>query len=554
MTSEVEDSPMKLRSGRSTWTVAAILLCLAVLLPPAAARDKTAHITLEKGRAPGNIFHYQVKPGDKLGAILKQQLGNIPRDMRPIRELNPHIRDINRIYPGQTIALPQVSPEQTESKDDNTYYVVAKGDSLSSILKRKLYLTGADLKHALKLTKEMNPALKDLNQIYPGQKILLPVAKGPSPAPAKETCLAGICGAREAATAAPPRAETIGILEAILERMDAKLINDGTYHLPLSGIGNFAIDNSVIPQIEFADGSVAFLDFNRRIPDHIRDSMAQNWPDITVVQPEDRATIPRILEKIFTPKRAYQFQRLDQPLVIGSPAQVEIQADCLIGWPRDKESSPRRQAIILVKDPAHLLPRTIRLFTEKTGLIITEVVSGRVAPQDAPLPDDLKPVAYFAGNTNLDLVRNFLKIVGLKPTEAAEVSLFDPAQDGFKLSFNADLLVAIPGHQVIFHARPLSPPFISRLSERGYQVVIIGNEVTKSDALQKTMAALQLPFSSGTFSFSLPGKPEGQINRISFPAIKITLEKKDSYLIDFGLDPYLHAYLVNQWRLNLIKY
>ncbi len=552
MTSEAEGRPGKQVSGLSVWAVAT--LCLALSFSPASAGSKTAHITLQKGQTSGDVFYYQVKPGDKLGAILKEHLGHIPRDLRPIMELNPHIRNINRIYPGQTIALPQAPPDKTKIEDDNTYHTVARGDSLSSILKRKLLLTGANLKGALRLTKEMNPALKDINHIYPGQKILLPAASGSRTAYQPETGRTEIRKTEEVATAAPPRAETIGKLDAIMTRMGAQLINDGTYHLPLAGIGKFSIDMSHIPQIEFADGTVAFLDFNRRIPEDIRVSMAQNWPDITVAQLDDRATIFRILEKIFVPKRSYQFQRLQQPLVIGSPAQVEIQADLLIDWPRDKEGSRGRQAIIFVKDRAHLLPSNIRLFAEKAGITITEIVSGRAEPTDTPLLGNITPPPVIAGRSTIELIRNLLKIIGLKPTEAADVNLFEPAKDGFKLSFHADLLTTIQDRQVIFHSRPLPPPFISRLGEQGYQLVIIGNELTRSEALQRTFAALQLTFSSGTFSFSVPGKPEGPINRISFPAIKVSLEKKDSYLIDFDLDLYLYDYLVNQWQLNLLKY
>ncbi len=554
MTSEAEGRPLKLIFRRLAWAAAILFLCPALLFCPASARDKTAHITLQKVQPHEEIFSYQVKPGDRLLAIIKKKLGHIPRDMRLIREMNPHIQDINRIYPGQTIALPQASPEKSEIKDENTYYVVARGDSLSSILKRKLNLAGADLKRALRLTKEINPALKDTNKIYPGQKILLPVAKAAPPVLVAEPCSKGICEAQEPATVGLQQPQTIEILETILERMNAKLINVGSYHLPLAGIANFAIDNSIIPQIEFADGSVTFLDFNRRIPEDIKESIARNWPSITVVHLDYALTITQILEKIFSPKRSYLLQKLEQPLMIGSPAQVDIQADLLIGWPGTNEASAGRQAIIFVKDPSHLLPRAIRLFAEKTGLIVTEVLSGRVTPRDKPLSGDIAPVPAITGNSTIELIRDFLAIAGLRATEAAEVSLFEPVKEGFKLSFTADLLVTVQGRPVIFHGRPLPPPFISRLGEMGYQVVIIGAQETRSDALQKSFTALQLPFSSAMFSFSLPGKPEGQINRVNFPALKVTLGRKENFLIGFDLDLYLHAYLANHWRLKLLRY
>ncbi|MDZ4164339.1 MAG: LysM peptidoglycan-binding domain-containing protein [Smithellaceae bacterium] len=560
MTSKAADKrnnrTVKTRFGRR---LAALLsgVFLFPLICAASPKDDTAYITLEMDKANRRgIIPYTVRAGDTLGRILRRELGSSPRDLRAIKEQNPHIRDLNLIYPGQTIFLQNI-PSATDREpppQGSHSYRVEKGDSLGAVIKRKLNLTGADLQRAMSLVKKINPDLKNIHNIFPGQKIILPGTGKTPPAAQIEAPPQKKPVEESAGHASLPMEETLEVIETVMKRMGARLIRNGTYHVPLPELGSFSLDNAVIPMIEFADGSVAFIDFRQRIPEEIRRSIARSWRSHAVISPDPGSTIPLILEKTFAAKESYQFKRLEQPLLIGTTAQVQLQADWLISWPRGKEAPPGRQALIFTKEPAHLLPGHILRFAEKTGLAVTEMPAGRKVARELPPNTDQKSVISLGGNSVMEMSRDFLTFIGLAPQERVEVNIFESARDGFKLSITADLLVSVKNRRILFLSRPLPGQFVSQLGEGNFEVVTITEGTAKTAALEVVITALQLPYTKGIFSFSLPGKPDGQVNTIAFPGIRVLGERGPAYLIDFDLDPDLYAYLRAQWRLNLARY
>ena len=82
-------------------------LLLAVLLPsPVAAREDSASLVFRKTAGLQKTKVYVVKKGEWIAGILRTQLGDEPVPYALIRKINPKIRNLNRIYPGQKILLP----------------------------------------------------------------------------------------------------------------------------------------------------------------------------------------------------------------------------------------------------------------------------------------------------------------------------------------------------------------------------------------------------------------------------------------------------------------
>lgn len=88
-------------------SVILIAMILLPLLPaPLSAREDSARLVLQKTAGGGNKRVYVVKRGDSIRSILRRQAGYEPVPRALIRRLNPGIPDLNRIYPGQRIILP----------------------------------------------------------------------------------------------------------------------------------------------------------------------------------------------------------------------------------------------------------------------------------------------------------------------------------------------------------------------------------------------------------------------------------------------------------------
>jgi hypothetical protein len=148
--------------------------------------EKNIHVEAEADQ------EHSVQQGEWLFKIL-QAKGytdtQIYRLMPDIREINPHIPDLNRLRPGQVIRLPGSAPAQAPSAAvriqsqvppgtyDKLPYVVRSGDTLVQVLQGQGVPTSLIYGKYLKLFLELNPGIQDVNSLRAGQEVILPVTK-----------------------------------------------------------------------------------------------------------------------------------------------------------------------------------------------------------------------------------------------------------------------------------------------------------------------------------------------------------------------------------------
>ncbi|HHO76237.1 MAG TPA: LysM peptidoglycan-binding domain-containing protein [Deltaproteobacteria bacterium] len=160
----------------------AILVAALILIP---LSGFTQDITLVKyARRVESIetARYTVQKGDTLWKIFLKSFEAKKEDMpylyKKFRELNPRVKDLNRILAGQKLVIPRM-PEQGKglsvkaASDD--IYVIKKGQHLAMVL-REVYGLSDDLifNEYLDLIKELNPGIEDINLVEPGQAIRMP--------------------------------------------------------------------------------------------------------------------------------------------------------------------------------------------------------------------------------------------------------------------------------------------------------------------------------------------------------------------------------------------
>jgi LysM repeat protein len=193
-----------------------VALCLLPGRPHAALVYKNYIIQQDGGRdilcAP-----YTVKSGDWVSKILRLR-GEIARQDFPLfleifQLINPQVKDINRIRPGQQIMIPLRIVESGSLQGQQQglvtipfvdlstrmgvrpsgaqaiRYRVKTGDSLSKLVAAQFGRYGTQsYREGVRLLKELNPQVKDMDQIFVGQVIFLPMPGmadpgGPVPVP-----------------------------------------------------------------------------------------------------------------------------------------------------------------------------------------------------------------------------------------------------------------------------------------------------------------------------------------------------------------------------------
>ncbi|MBT8762412.1 LysM peptidoglycan-binding domain-containing protein [Desulfohalobiaceae bacterium Ax17] len=152
--------------------------------PPRLVFEKKISINKKK------LIKHKIKKGEWLYKILRNynvSTQDIPYVIRLINELNPHIKNLSKLKPGQTLLLPLVSPPQktiittrqtipTPESVLKKSYIVKSGDNLVKILRNIAHLPDKLIfNEYINLFKKINPQIKSINSLKVGQKILLPL-------------------------------------------------------------------------------------------------------------------------------------------------------------------------------------------------------------------------------------------------------------------------------------------------------------------------------------------------------------------------------------------
>lgn len=114
---------------------------------------KIPTITYEKKKpiVPGRAFYY-VKRGDTLTKIADDN----DLDLEVLKSYNPQIKNPDKIYPGDKVYL-------SSSISEPEYYIVKEGDIFGAIARK--------FNMSIDKLSGLNPNIKNINLIYPGDKI-----------------------------------------------------------------------------------------------------------------------------------------------------------------------------------------------------------------------------------------------------------------------------------------------------------------------------------------------------------------------------------------------
>ncbi|MBU4345312.1 MAG: LysM peptidoglycan-binding domain-containing protein, partial [Proteobacteria bacterium] len=228
---------------------------------------------------------YVVQKGDWVFKIFRQK-GEIshkdfPEFLAIFKRINPHIRNIDRIRPGQHILIPLKKlkkgslPGQSSGivtipfvtisnlpdiiKPLSTEYIVQKGDYISRLITR-----GYDTKYgtkpyneAIKLFRLINSDVVDLDRIYQGQKLYIPGSSLRNQPWYKS--LFDSSGAPEPFISTDQHDNAQPPFAAIASILNAKLLNKGIYSFPGHGKADYKLDLSGFPLIELKDKTKILL-------------------------------------------------------------------------------------------------------------------------------------------------------------------------------------------------------------------------------------------------------------------------------------------------------
>lgn len=553
---------------RAAGIILACLLLPVLLCSPLEAREDSARLVFQKTAALRKTRVYVVKKGDFLSGIFRKQRGDkrVPYDL--IRHLNPGIRDLNRIYPGQKIVLPVretsdlpelPSDVRKESGFPPPGYRIKEGDSISRIILSELDVSPEEVLPTYRLILQLNPGIADLNSLPAGQILKLPPKLArQDPAPAAESLPPAVLPVENARTEtamkAPPTVEHIlGFIRPVINRMKGTLIARGNYYIPLKEAAQITIDCSLIPAVELDDGTTALLDFESRLSENIKDLIDQSWTNYVFLSGEELGDGLAGLKGIIRRSRNYAMNEVGSPLTLILKPEIHVIPDWTITAKKTAVGAPYRQGLFLLGSNEKPLPGEARSFLEKNGLVVTEISGDRevtgLASQKAP-----PTIIDLRGLKGIALAEQILKALGETPVASAEVVIFDQVRNGFNLSLMADLLLRRGEKRFVIHTKRLPDQFVRILKEEGMEMIPIGERASGRPLIEGLLQGLQIPVSFGHFSFRIPEGNNRPRLTATFPALRATSGGEPLYLIDFDMSPDVLTFLHGLLGGRIAKY
>ena len=557
------------KEGLAVFLSVAVASFLLLNALPAFGKEDTVHLSFQKTALSEDILEtYTVKKGDWLLGIIQKKYGGTKQQNRQIlgtvKRLNPHVKNADIIFPGQELVFPtQIVGEdeileerviEVESQDGTTaslVYTVKEGDTVIDIIRRQLGKTIGESIKLMETVRKLNPHIPDLNRIFPGQAIYVPLSEAmkaelPEPDEAKE----------------PEEAETekfhvslenhFAVIESVARPMGGTMIRDGSFYIPMPPSGQFALDAAKIPLVEMENGRTIFLDRDDLIPDAVAKVIESAWTSYSVMKWRGEDDLPALIGEFIERAGDYTIEKKSVIRALDREERIVLAVD----WEAKKKTDGNETGVFAVNfidETASCLPANVKTYARRQGYEIVEILRDRgTAPNGPSYPPQDHAVLDSA--TNRVLTESLLAALGCEPVRNSKVRVFSMEDDGFNLSVRADLLLDINGRNVMINFKPLPPQFIEILGQRGWRIVIVSDSDAEKSIIESILTVLDISFTDDTFEFPLSEATDGGDNRISITGIRTDGEGGPLFFVNYATDPDIYGLLRGRWGVRLLQY
>ena len=536
-----------------------VIFCICIIAPysaEAAIIDKTYIIKYDKG---WDILcePYIVQRNDWVFKLFKQK-GEIshkhfPEFINIFKRLNPHIRNIDRIRPGQCILIPlkklnkDTLPDQSSGivtipfvaistlpeivKPLSTEHIVQEGEFISRIIARGYGSYGTKpYKERIALFKLINPDVVNLDRIYPGQKLYIPdislrdkpwyksvfdssgnIIKDKDfnvPIDKKIVKPKPFPVAYKGNDTATPYSQVASILSA-------KLFNKGIYYFPRHGKEDFALDLSKFPVIECKNGTRMVLS-GENINEADLNAIKSYWSNIKIVPVIPGASVEHVFDSVFKTFEKNNFKK--QLSFSDKGVEVEARGKWIVNRHLIAGGEAGHICVTLINTHRERTPDSIVRYLEQHNIIIKDILLGKkAAKQELAEPEKKNRIVDAINILSSDsktFVKDLMAAMGYEYTQ--DVSITFPYA-GIQIETLSNLITTGDGHSLLVDFGNLYGDAFQAIEKTGFKIIQITDEDDKKNIISKILKAIGVSYiNNPTFlaakrpvifntSFTIPG-------------------------------------------------
>ena len=469
---------------------------------------------------------YTVKDGDHLWQLLRErellEKKNLAELLSVLKRLNSSLENVDMIHPGQRIVIPlvispagginlpdkmaEVETVPLETIDDLELeeYVVRQGDSIIKIVEDLYDIPHRELyDEYLSSLRRLNPSIKDLNTVYPGQKIRLPIY---SPKVVRQPI-------KEALPVSEPMTElqkedvkvVAGQLAEIFTLMGEQWLQTGEHFFPLKAGGQLKLNAGSYPIVDLKNGKKVIVDLYNDLPERMSNLIMSNWDNYAVVHIKGDDDLRKAFDGIIAACGYRKIYGPGEPLVSGGEIPARITADKIIDQDYGATAEKNMITVINFRDEgAARNPDVIVSYLELSGIkVIDYPIQAVEAPNNSMDPDVLNSVSDMRS-----LVETLLGLAGRDFSTDVELPVYKNGKGDFNLVVHADYSVSIDGREHIIDLSGLGKDIVSLLKEDQYMVHSISNKKSPFDVLAGILDFLEIEYEDGPHQFPSISGPD----------------------------------------------
>ncbi len=429
---------------------------------------------------------YRVKKGDCVSILISERYGDYStpsyqKGEKLFRLMNPQVENLNLIYAGQMIRLPDPknqnqSPSQP-SIDTAAIQKTPERDRLDSSV----------------AFDEKKPLSSGVNN-----------GKEPSDSP----------------------------LSKVASILDAKLFNKGNYYFPRPGQKDYKIDLSQNPFIKLEDGKRIFFTTGDENQDPDIQVLKSFWKDVLIVNITPDDSVEKVFNTIFGKlerdgiKRRLSFS--------DRGVDVDVQGKWIIEKPRKQGEAIRHLCITIIHDLKEQTPQSIVRYLDQHNIITKEILIGKhdKVPEsnvsrfniETRNPDSID------ASDHETFVKDLLMAMGYQYSPNQKIS-FQYA--GIQIDATSNLAVKINDNTFYIDFGNFYGDAIDAVEKSGYSIIQVKNTDSLDDIIQKLLEAMNASFIKNP-TFLAAKRPADHNTRLTIPGFLTNRADPSRVLLTFA--------------------
>ena len=483
---------------------------------------------------------YTIKEGEWVWQILRQkgllEHRNLSEILSVLQALNASLGSLDLVHPGEKIIIPlKIAPVAGTSviaaspppvkvsladlKDvDLENYTVESGDSLTRIIKGRYdipkdYLYG----EYLGMIKKLNPSIRDLNIIQPGQKIKLPVyspevvrkpIKMAMPQESEEK--------KEVLKENKIENSVSDDLGVIFTEMGEEWVKTGEHFIPLKSGSQIDLKAVSFPILNLQNGLRVMVDLNNKLPDKMAKLIESSWGNYRVLHLLEGDNLRSALDKILEVCKYPKVSKMGEALDLGGDIPIRITADWIVRL--SEKQSPNRPGFVVInlnEGPVTNTPWMIKEYLNSLGVKVIDYPQG----DDKKIEVVENAATLNGGGEPASLIRTLLDLTGRSYSTEVEIPVYQKQKADFKLIIKADFFLKIKGKDAIIDLIGLAPEMISLLEDHEFSVLSMANEKDPLTMVSMTLEFLDIESKNGPHSFMAGKRDDSRNVKLTLPGV-----------------------------------